>query len=138
MEFMVEKNGVGLPQVIDALKALSPNRRWRIEIVQHRRNRSRAQNALYWMWLSLIGGELGYTKDEMHYVMAMKFLGGDTLTVAGEEIVAPRSTTILKTDAFANYLNQIEFFATSELGIRLPRPDDLYWEALFNDPRARG
>ncbi len=36
--------------------------------------RSNQQNKLYWKWMTIIGGEIGHTKEEMHYVFKRQFL----------------------------------------------------------------
>ena len=37
-------------------------------------NRSDAQNRLYFYWVEILSKEVGYSKDEMHLVLADKFL----------------------------------------------------------------
>lgn len=103
---------------------------WQVEIKPYRKNRSKAQNRLYWKWLTLIGSELGYQRDEMHAIMADMFLEPITVQAMGKTICVAPSTTKLNTKEFTQYLEQIEIFASSEFGITLPRPDDLYWEAM--------
>jgi uncharacterized membrane-anchored protein YitT (DUF2179 family) len=80
-----------------------------IEIKDDKESRSVKQNRLYWEWVSVIGGELGYTKDETHVML--------------------RSTTKLKVKEFKDYLEQIDILM-SEYGIILPRPEDLYYESM--------
>lgn len=123
-------------------------------IREKKRDRSGAQNNLYWKWLSIIGRDLGETEDDLHYRYKKKFLVGiyerddedyramiqavravhtqgmKTEAVAMQkQIVAMTSTTTASVDQFTEYLNKIEL-DVAPLGIRLPNRDDLFYEAM--------
>lgn len=101
-----------------------------IEIKESKLTRSQKQNSLYWEWITVIGNELGYTKDETHMLLRDKFLGYNELTTKkGEAIRELRSTTKLKVGEMKDYLEQIDKFV-AEWGIMLPRPEDLYLESM--------
>ena len=100
-----------------------------IEITEDKDSRSTKQNKLYWEWVSVIGNELGYTKDETHAILRDKFLGYTETTTKLSVIKELRSTTKLKVKEFKDYLEQIDMFI-SEYGIILPRPEDLYFESM--------
>lgn len=100
-----------------------------IEITEDKDSRSVKQNRLYWEWVSVIGNELGYTKDETHAILRDKFLGYTETTTKFNVIKELRSTTKLKVKEFKDYLEQIDMFI-SEYGIILPRPEDLYYESM--------
>ena len=100
-----------------------------IEIKDDKESRSIKQNRLYWEWVSVIGGELGYTKDETHAILRDKFLGYTETTTKLSVIKELRSTTKLKVKEFKDYLEQIDILM-SEYGIILPRPEDLYYESM--------
>jgi hypothetical protein len=100
-----------------------------IEIKQDKDSRSTKQSRLYWEWVTLLGSETGYTKDEMHTIMRDKFLGYNEVTTKTGVIKELKSTTKLKVGEMKDYLEQIDIFA-SEYGIMLPRPEDLYYESM--------
>ena len=100
-----------------------------IEIKDDKESRSIKQNRLYWEWVSVIGGELGYTKDETHAILRDKFLGYTETTTKLSVIKELRSTTKLKVGEFKDYLEQIDILM-SEYGIILPRPEDVYYESM--------
>ena len=100
-----------------------------IEIKDDKESRSIKQNRLYWEWVSVIGGELGYTKDETHAILRDKFLGYTETTTKLSVIKELRSTTKLKVKEFKDYLEQIDILM-SEYGIILPRPEDVYYESM--------
>lgn len=91
------------------------------------RKRSVPQNRLYRLWLSCIADETGADVDDLHRVFAGKYLGSDVIEVLGEKIRRIRSTTTLSTGEFTTYLENIRAFASSELGITLPDPEDRFY-----------
>jgi len=103
-----------------------------VEIKDDSQTRSQKQNALYWLWITTIGDEVGYTKDECALLMRDRFLGRDEFTnQAGTvEISQVKSTRKLNTKEFTRFLEQIDIFSSQELGITLPHPDDLYWQSM--------
>lgn len=120
-----------------------------ITIQAHKRSRSLEQNAHYWAILTVIGNDLGMTKDEMHEVYKEKFLlpifcrddvgyadmcsavqaipPGGARDRAWKMVIGMTSTTQCNVGQMREYLNDCQNHAVS-LGIRLPAPD--YKEAL--------
>jgi hypothetical protein len=122
-----------------------------IIIREHHKDRTIDQNSLYWMWLTLIAGELGETKDSMHHEYKKKFLvhiferddpeyaamikavrdvykiGMEKeASLLADQIVKLTSTTDANVKQFTEYLNDIEHDAISEKRIVLPHPEDKY------------
>lgn len=125
-----------------------------VVIRPYKKDRSVAQNSLLWRWNTIIGSELGESKEEIHERNKERFLvpiyERDDLDYAAmieavrsvyrqglqqdalflrKRIVALTSTTKATTAQMAEFLTEIERDA-SRLGIILPRPDDVYLEAL--------
>ncbi len=101
-----------------------------IQIVQRKAKRSLNQNAYYWVCLSIIGDELGYTKEEMHGIFGMMYLKEYTSITNGKtgeiiEIEMIRSTTTLNKVEFGEYLNRIIQWA-AEMGVILLTPEEFY------------
>ena len=44
------------------------------------------------------------------------------------QVMVPRSTATLDTKQMTDYLERVQQFAATELGIVLPNPGDLQWE----------
>ena len=120
-----------------------------VKISEYKKDRSASQNALYWQWLTIIGNELGESKETMHERYKDGFLVQiferddpdyaemiDTLrAVYGQgmktqalalrkRIVALTSTTSANVKQMGEYMSEIEKQAAS-LGIRLPHPEDV-------------
>lgn len=128
MKFIIKHDKIK-QNAIRAIESLKNDIVWEVEIKQYKRNRSASQNSLYWQWITLIGHEIGYDKDEMHTIFAEKYLPPVIVEYDGRTIQAVRSTKGLKVKEFSEYLEAIDRFA-AELGIMLPHPADLYYDAM--------
>jgi len=102
------------------LKRIKDGSKITIEIKRYRENRSLAQNRLYWLWLNIIGDELGYTPEEVHDSYKAMFLTDKT-----KKIPLVRSTTALDTKQFTVYVEMVKRHA-GDLGIILPDSLDDY------------
>lgn len=90
-----------------------------IVIEQEKHGRSLSQNAYYWVFLGVIERETGQNADDVHEWAKRKFLPPKFITVNGEEIKIPSSTTTLSKIDFGEYLDKI----AAETGIPLPDPE---------------
>lgn len=105
---------------------------YNVSIVLHRERRSIDQNCLYWLWLACISSETGQDKDSLHDYFKQSILGFEIRAVFlgtehSREIRKEVSTSTLDTKQFADYLEKIQHFASAELGIVLPNPEDSFW-----------
>lgn len=115
-------------KVIDYVEKLPEGKPYTVEIKVKRKQRSTDQNRLYWMWLKCIMNETGEHKDRLHEFFKLHFLGQDEHYVFDRwQVVVPRSTTELDTKQMSDYLERVQQFAATELGIVLPNPEDLQW-----------
>lgn len=117
-------------RAINHIKALNIDKPWQMELKPYRKNRSLAQNNLYRMWVEVIANELGYTHDEMHAILSNMFGEKETVEFNGDIVEVIKSTIKLTTKEFTDRLENIDRWAAGEMGIVLPSPDDLIWEAL--------
>jgi len=109
-----------------------------IEVVvrPYRKRRSLAQNRLLWWWLNQIAEHINasqgtaFSDEEIHEWMKRKFLGADVVELHGDKVEVRKSTRKLNTQQFTEYLEQIDWFCVEHLDMMLPRPEDLYEEAM--------
>ncbi|MDH4276329.1 MAG: hypothetical protein OEW08_14955, partial [Gammaproteobacteria bacterium] len=66
--------------VANELQHLPLNKPWRVVVDFYVPKRSLAQNRLYWLWMTHLGGYLGYSREEMHEELALMFLEPITYT----------------------------------------------------------
>ena len=85
-------------------------------------SRSDKQNRYYWAYLKIIEDETGNDSNDLHEFLKRKILPPVFITVLGQEIKIPASTTKLDKFQFTEYINKIEILT----GIPSPNPDDLY------------
>jgi len=94
-------------------------------VSKRKQKRSLNQNNYYWgVVLKTIGDELGYFVEDMHKTFATMFLK-QIIKIGNEEIETYKSTTKLTTDEFEDYLQKIRMFASSELDIIIPLPNEV-------------
>ena len=96
-----------------------------ITIGEKKNQRSMSQNAYYnGVVLKIIGEHLGYDRDEVHEILAAKFLKKIS-KVDGVDMVVVRSTTSLTTDEMSNYIEKCKRFSAMELGCFIPEPENI-------------
>jgi hypothetical protein len=93
------------------------------------RIRSLPQNQYYWgVIIEILSEELGFNKDEMHEILKHKFLSKTVFLETKEKkmkaLKIPKSTTNLKTVEFEEYLSDIRMWASMDLGIFIPEPNE--------------
>ena len=95
-----------------------------IEISKASNKRSTQQNAYYWgVVLPILCAHFeGYTKDEMHDAMKIKFLSLHEDNP--EKLQTIRSTAKLNTDEFKAYIEQIQRWAAEFAGVDIPDPGE--------------
>ena len=97
-----------------------------ITIEPYKRSRSLEQNALYHLWVGIVAKETGNDHDDIHEHCRQSFLPPRIVEVNGEIRETRRSTASLKVDEMAEYMDKVYAWATGELGIKLPLPEDRY------------
>lgn len=140
-------SGTVLSAMTNFVRHLRPDKKWKVVISENKPDRSAAQNRLYWVYVTIIGQTLGYSKEEMHEVFKRRHLVPimlrddehfNALLVRVKKaaddgvmrsFVRLLSTTHLSLAQFAEYLRDIELFAIS-MSITLPAKDDDWHEAM--------
>lgn len=119
--------------IIDYLSRLPEGKAFEVSVRLHKEKRSNPQNALYHSWLNIICKETKNDHETVHKALAKMFLGVDVCEFGGQKIAKIKSTTTLNTEEFTEYLNNVEAFAATELGIILPHPDDRLYQMINNE-----
>ena len=108
------------------------NGTYSITVKKVQEKRSIAQNDLMWMWMTCIQNETDTPKDEVYMYYCKKFLMR-TVKVGEKMERIYMTTSKLNTEQMTEFLNKVQADALSELGIRLPTPQDKFWEAFYQD-----
>lgn len=72
------------------------------------KKRSNAQNALYWMYLTIIASDTGEEPEDLHLLFKRKFLPVEEIAVMNNTLKRIKSTTKLDKLEFTEYLAKIE------------------------------
>jgi hypothetical protein len=99
--------------------ATLPAGKWEIEVVRRREKRSGQQNRLLWAIYTAIADATGHTPEEIHDYFKHKFLPPRVIELGGEAVEVPGSTAIQDVPAFSEYVERVQAFAASELGVQL-------------------
>ena len=121
-------NEVGRQKAVTYFKALLGFGKI-INISEAKEIRTLNQNRLYWLYMACIEQETGNDADDLHEYFKIKFLGLEAKQVLDGAVYRGKSTTKLDTKQFTDYIEKIVRFASTELSIALPDPNDKY----FND-----
>jgi len=125
-----------------------------VTVKEYHKDRTLAQNRLYWDWVTVISNELGLTKEDEHKDLKKRMLvpiyERDDESYAAmiqavrkvhklghhqeakdlaDKIVDLTSTTDASVKQFTEYLNEIERDMMGK-GIALPHPEDRYYTAM--------
>jgi hypothetical protein len=132
METFKVRQGKGKEEAIAAIRGLDDNESWDVSITKKRWNRTISQNNLYWLWLTCIEQETGNDRNYLHEYFKAKFLGFEEIEILGAIVTRVVSTTTRNTLQFKNYLDRVQMFASVELGIALPDPQDQHWTEFYH------
>lgn len=85
--------------------------------------RSIAQNSLMWKWFTIIGNDLGYTKEEVHGEMIELFAPIYTRrsVTTGKPKQERMTTSMMNVEQMSDFLKSVDQFA-AEQDIILPEP----------------
>lgn len=115
---------------LDALVGTLSNGEYVLTITKRRERRTLSQNALLWMWLRCIAEDTGNTTDDLYDVFCSKFLR-KRVEVNGDVVECCKTSSQLNTAEMTTFLDNIQVYAASELGITLPNPEDRNFEVFF-------
>lgn len=127
------KDNAGRDRLVQQIMRLPLDKEaFEVSVRKYRKERTNAQNRLYWVWMGWLADETGSDKDAMHDHFRKKFLGCETVMVFGKEVEKLKSTKEMKVPEFIDYLTRVEA-ACSEFGYVLPAPV-YYQEAMDRTP----
>lgn len=121
---------------VDSMLDTMPNGVRLLSLRKQERSRSLSQLRLMWLWLTCIEEETGTDKQDVHDYYCKKFLCRN-VEIGGKTELVVTGTSGLNTETMTYFLNKVQADAASELGIRLPSPDDEAWEAFEEYYKSR-
>ena len=129
---LTKKDGrLAFDQEPAAVFNLLANGQYVLTIKKMSTKRSIAQNDLMWMWLACIERETGTSKDDIYMYYCKKYLW-KVITVGERTEKIYTTSSKLNTEQMKMFLDHIQQDALQELGIRLPDPEDRFFEAFYS------
>lgn len=107
-----------LEQAAEMISTLDPKRKWRIEVSEFRIKRTNPQNRLLWAIYTGIANMTGHTPEEVHEACKAMFLPPKTIDLGEKELQVPGSSAELDVAAFSDYVERVQSWAATELGVR--------------------
>ena len=127
--FSLSKDGEQVTYSREPASVLSllKNGRYTVTISPEKRPRSLDQNALMWLWFTCISSETGTPIQDVHDYYCSKFLRR-LITWNGTTRTIVEGTSKLTKERMTTFMNYVKADALSEFGIRLPLPEDKYYD----------
>jgi len=108
--------------------AVARNEGHRVWVSQTRQATARtlSQNSLYWVWCHELAEYIGDSDKSVHEYLKTKFLPArDAELLDGKHLTLPPSTRLLTVDQFRNYMDSVQTWAATFLGVVLPDGDQI-------------
>lgn len=125
MKFVIKDNN-DKKLLITHLKSLGND--YIVEVKQNKNTRSMNQNRYYWKCIvQELARELGYTTDEMHDALKIKFSSEWNQVEYKDKLIplhSVKSTTVMNTREFEVYCESIRIWALTDLSIKLRQPNE--------------
>ena len=111
-------------RIIGLIQALNLERPWEVEVRPKTKQRSLSQNATIHMWFGIIADYTGDSEASVKAdIKAMLAPQVESKIKAGE--FRPQDTSEMRTTEMSEFMERLNAWATSELGLLLPHPDDM-------------
>ena len=123
-------------EAITSLVKITLSEGWYFELSKRKKVRTVSQNRLERLWLACIADETGNDSNELHDYFKRKFLQPKEVIMFGEKEFI-YSTKDLNTVQFKYFLDKIQIFASTELNITLPIPEDKNWDSFYETYRDK-
>ena len=88
-------------------------------ILENKDYRTNSQNKLWWKYMQIMGGELGYSKNEFHDICKLKFLKRERFE-DGIKVEYLKSTAQLTKKEFKKLVDDVIIWAAKTFSINLP------------------
>jgi hypothetical protein len=123
-------------KAITSLVKINLSEGWWFDLSKRKKVRTVSQNRLERLWLACIEAETGNDSNDLHDFFKRKWIEPKEVMMFGEQQLI-YSTRDLNTIQFKNFLDKIQVFASTELNITLPIPEDKSWDVFYETYRDK-
>ena len=128
-EVLIIRNEALRKTALFTIGALDLEKPWKVTIERESKRRTLSQNRLMWQWVDGVVAHIyehtGTDKNDVHDFLKKKFLHSRHIVIGASGEDCDPSTKNLNIAEMAKYMEQIYAWATTELGLFLPVPEDL-------------
>ena len=130
--FILTKNGeqVSFSKEPASVFSLLRNGQYTVTITRAKEPRSIEQNALMWLWFTCISQDTDQPIQDVHDYYCAKFLR-KSISWQGTSRTIVEGTSKLSKERMTDFLDHVQADAMTELGIRLPLPEDKYFSEFY-------
>lgn len=111
------------PTIRHRLSKFDKKKEVMVEVKKPFNKRSLDQNALMWVWFTIIADFTGYAPEEVHHVVKGLYCPKKAITLKGKTYRIPKGTSELSVSEMIELMMRIQAMA-GEMGIRLPSPEE--------------
>jgi hypothetical protein len=126
---IIVNDDVSRERLVGHIRTISVEGPWEFTWRPYVKRRSSSQNALMWKWVNEVAEHVvqhtGQDAEDVHEFFKRKFLHPRQAEIGGETFQI-YSTKKLTTSEMSEYMERIYAWATSELGLLLPLPEELH------------
>ncbi|MFI3322603.1 MAG: hypothetical protein R3Y50_08785 [Rikenellaceae bacterium] len=137
METFKVVNGKDKEVVKSYISKLPEGKRYEVIVKLHKEKRTLPQNSLFHLWCKCIQDDTGTDSEDVKRYCKERFLGYKDVYIFGNLSHELTSTAKLNTLQFTEFLNKMQAWAASELGIVLPIPEDLEFNHFYEKYKDR-
>jgi hypothetical protein len=102
-----------------------------ISIGEKSKTRSDSQNRYFHgVPVVLISGKTGMDKEETKEYLKQRFSPKKRITIKGKETIIVKGTSKMSTKEFCDFIDRIQRFASEEIDLFIPSPDEVDIEYL--------
>ena len=130
--FTLTKNGeqVSFDKEPAAVFQMLGNGQYTVTITKAKKRRTIDQNSLMWLWFTCISQDTDQPVQDVHDYYCAKFLRKG-ICWNGVPRTIVEGTSKLTKERMTEFLDHVQADAATEFGIRLPQPDDRYFEEFY-------
>lgn len=110
---------------IGLIEALDPSKAWSVTVKQQRPRRSISQNNLLHQWLHIIADATGNELEDVKNALKDLYLPLKIVKVGKVERMVRPETSNLDVSSMGTFMDRVQAFAATELGITLPTPESI-------------
>lgn len=110
--------------VIGQIQALDATKSWTLTVKQFRPKRSLSQNNLFHSWVQIIADSTGNEPNDVKSALKDLYLPLKVAKIGKVERMVRPETSSLEVGEMSVFMDRVQAFAATELGIHLPVPSE--------------